>query len=85
MTNVQALPILEFTPNDGEQALLDHQLSEREREIFREMDRETLALPDEAELEEHHAVVIPIGARYGLDAEQSVVFWVRSTFMLFES
>jgi len=78
------LPLLQFTRGDGEGALLSHKLTDLERAIFMEMNSATLTLPEDSPLEKYHEAVVPIGAKHGLDAKQSIAFWTRSTFSIFE-
>jgi hypothetical protein len=78
------LPILEIGRDDGERALLDHELSDDERHLFALMDSSTIQIPEDSELEAFHAIVGQIGEHYGLTREQGIALWTRLTFGLFE-
>lgn len=78
------LPILDIDPNQGQEALLNYKMTKQELEIFHKMNEAVAKEPQERSLEEDYALVIPIGASYQLNPKQSIAFWVRSTFSLFE-
>ena len=78
------LPLLRFTRQDGEDALLRYKLTEAEKKLFMEMDAAVVALPGDAPLELHHDAAVRIGARHGLTRSQSIAFWTRATFSVFE-
>jgi hypothetical protein len=79
------LPILEIEREDGEQALLDHHLTDDERHLFTLMDSSTIQIPEDSELEAFHAIVGQIGVDYGLTRAQGIALWTRVTFGLFET
>jgi hypothetical protein len=78
------LPVLEIRRSVGDDALLEHRLTEDERTLFKEMDSATAALPAGTELAEYHRVVSAVGAGHGLGRRQSIAFWTRTTFSTFE-
>jgi hypothetical protein len=78
------LPVLDIRRSDGDDALLRHRLTEDERILFKEMDSATASLPEGAELDEYHRVVSAVGAGHGLSRQQSIAFWTRTTFSMFE-
>jgi hypothetical protein len=78
------LPILDISPDEGDQALLDYKLTEAESNLFREMDRSTGEVPDAEDLGALHKAAHRVGSRLGLSGRQSVAFWTRATFMTFE-
>jgi hypothetical protein len=78
------LPVLEIRGSDGDDALLKYRLTEVERILFKEMDSATASLPEGAELAEYHRVVPAVGAGHGLSRQQSIAFWTRTTFSIFE-
>ena len=83
-----SLPILNFTPLNGQRALINYKFTEIEQKIFREMDHATVNLPEtknpDEDLKKCYEVITPIGAKYGLSQRQSIAFWTRATFRLFE-
>ena len=79
------LPILEISRDDGEQALLDHVLTDDERHLFTLMDSSTIQIPEDSELEAFHVIVEQIGVHYGLTRAQGIALWTRITFGLFET
>lgn len=78
------LPILRFKHAMGDDVLLGYKLTDVERTIFMEMDSATAKLPEETTTEQYHATIIPIGKNHGLTPSQSIAFWTRSTFSIFE-
>lgn len=82
------LAILRISPAAGEAALQAHELDAEERLVFEAMDQAVQArcghTDAEAELEANFDCVAAVGRRFGLDRSQSIAFWVRSTFGLFE-
>jgi|GEM_PF-6816641 len=77
-------PILAIQRAASSDALLEHELTAAERRLFREIDAATARLPSGATLVDHHRVAVEIGARYGLDARESIAFFTRTTFSEFE-
>jgi hypothetical protein len=80
----EQLPLLRFTQKDGEDALLRYKLTEVEQKLFKEMDSATAKLAEDAPLDANHDTVAQIGAKYGLGRSQSIAFWTRATFSIFE-
>jgi len=78
------LPILEITRVQGENALLAYKRTEAERRLFQEMDGEAAKLPESASLDEYHDIVAIVGTRHGLTRWQSIAFWTRTAFSIFE-
>ena len=82
------LPILNIKPSQGQAALLAYNLTEKEKMVFQDMDKASSPVPEsqnpEQDLENVYKVIVPIGAKYGLDRNQSIAFWTRVTFSLFE-
>jgi hypothetical protein len=79
------LPVLKIRRAQGDDALLKHKLNDDEKKLFKEMDTATGELPEDTDLEDYHRLVSEIGAKYGLSKEQSIAFWTRTTFMVFEA
>ena len=79
------LPVLGIRRSAGDNALLNHKLTDDEKVLFKEMDSATASLPEDADQSQYHQVVSEIGAKYGLSRQQSVAFWTRTTFMVFEA
>jgi hypothetical protein len=79
------LPVLKIKRSAGDDALLAHKLTEEERALFERMDSATSSLSPETDLTEYHRIVSAIGAAHGLTPQQSVAFWTRTTFMVFEA
>jgi hypothetical protein len=77
-------PILAIPRTAGARALLDHELTPKEHELFLEMDAKTGQLPRDAASTEYHAVAIQVGNRHGLTPEQSIAFFFRTTLGSFE-
>lgn len=78
------LPLLRFTRQDGEDALLGYKLTDAEKKLFKEMDAAVVALPADSPLEVHHDAASRVGAKHGLTRSQSIAFWTRATFSMFE-
>lgn len=78
------LPVLKIQRLQGDQALLDHELTPNEQKLFKEMDKATAGIAEDSNLEAYYAAIVLIGAKYGLNRQQSIAFWTRTTFMLFE-
>ena len=78
-------PILAIPRSAGADALLKYELTARERELFEEIDARTSHLPRSATPAEYHAVAVEIGSQHGLSPEQSIAFFVRTTFNEFEA
>jgi len=79
---------LDIDPVQGDEQLLEYELTELEQTIMSAMDAATDQVStddDEQDLEACYEAIIPIGAKYGLDEQQSVAFWMRSTFSMFET
>ena len=47
-------------------------------------DSTTAKLPPDADLSDYHQIIAELGEQFGLTQEQSIAFWTRTTFMLFE-
>ncbi|MEY3297497.1 MAG: hypothetical protein RLZZ597_757 [Cyanobacteriota bacterium] len=84
MTTPTDFPILAHRRDAGDEALLNHQLTEKEQPVFREMDQATSGIAGDSDLDAYYQIVIPIGDRHGLSAPQSIAFWTRATFSTFE-
>jgi hypothetical protein len=79
------LPILKILRWQGDDALLNHKLTPDEKRVFEVFDSATAKLPENVDLSEYHRTVVALGEVFGLTAEQSIAFWARATFMLFEA
>lgn len=77
------LPILDIRRDDGEDALLQHQLTDDERRISSEM-CEAVPDDDSENLQATFLAVAAVGKRHGLTRNQSVSLWTRATFRLFD-
>lgn len=84
MANPTEFPILRIKHSDGDDALLQYKLTESERALFKEMDSAVVALGNEIDLNRCHNAVVPIGKRHGLNEQQAIAFWTRTTFSEFE-
>ena len=85
VTNIETrFPVLALSPLQGEEALHAHKMTAQEQELFTAMDEAVAAVDEDAPIENNFEIVTPIGAKYGLDVEQSIAFWVRTTFSMFE-
>lgn len=82
--NAEDLPLLRFTPHDGENALLAYKLTATEQMLFKKMDAATAELAKDSSLSAYHDAVAQVGAIHGLTRSQSVAFWTRATFSMFE-
>ena len=80
----QLYPILNVPRDEGDGALLDYKLTAQERELFKEIDSATAALPEDAPSEADHFVAARIGATKDLTRQQSIAFFIRTTFSMFE-
>jgi hypothetical protein len=78
------LPVLKIRRSKGENALLNHKLTADEQQVFRVFDAATAKLPKGADLSKYQQVVAELGEQFGLTPEQSIAFWTRTTFMMFE-
>ena len=78
------LPILKIKQEDGDQALLRYDLTDVEQTLFKEMDDATSKLPESSPLDQYHDVVATAGSKHGLSRRQSIAFWTRATFSMFE-
>ncbi len=78
------LPVLKIRHSQGVDALLDHKMTADEQRVFKVFDAATAQIPRGADLSEYHQLVAELGEQFGLTPEQSITFWTRTTFMLFE-
>jgi hypothetical protein len=85
MTTPNTFPILAFRRDAGDEVLLGYQLSAKEKEVFLEMDEATLSIAEDSDLDAYYQIIIPIGERHGLSAQEAIAFWTRATFSIFES
>jgi hypothetical protein len=79
------LPILHIRRSEGDAALAAHRLTSDEQRVFRVLDALTGQLPGDAEQSAYHRTVAEAGAAFGLSPGQSVAFWTRTTFRVFEA
>ena len=79
------LPVLKIRRSQGDDALLDHKLTADEQRVFKAFDSATAKLPEHSDISEYHRLVEELGKQSGLTPAQSVAFWTRTTFMLFEA
>lgn len=79
------LPILKIKSSNGDEALLHHELTEAELELFDEMDTATDALKAKSPLSSYHRIAIDVGSKHGLTSRESVAFWTRTCLMIFET
>lgn len=77
------LPILKYNPEQDDDKLLKHEMTSDERHLFREMDAAVSSVPTD-ELETIYKVILPLGFKHGLKDNETIAFWTRSTFRLFE-
>lgn len=78
------LPILNIPPSAGDDALLHYELTPDEQQLFNLFDTAAGELPEDADLPEYHSIVAKLGQEFGLTPEQSIAFWTRTTFSMFE-
>lgn len=78
------LPVLEYVREDGDQVLLSHEMTYDERTLFQQMDEAVASASDDDDIEADYAIVEAIGSDNGLTRNQSVAFWTRTTFSIFE-
>lgn len=84
MSASNLFPILRFDRKGSDDVLLAYQLTPKEEELLEELEAATAEIDPDAELEAYYEVVIPIGARRGLSAAESIAFWTRTTLSSFE-
>lgn len=80
ITVAQMYPILPYSRNQSSDVLLQHQVSDAEKELFKKMDAAVVSPGDDADLDACYRVVVPIGHEVGLNEEESTAFWTRMTF-----
>lgn len=78
-------PILAIRRKHGEEALRAHQLTPDEHAMFLAFDSATSSLPENSPIIDYHRAAARVGATHGLSRWESVAFWTRTTFGLFES
>jgi hypothetical protein len=78
------LPVLKIRRAEGDEALLRHKLTADEKRVFGVFDKATAKLPKDTDLSDYHRVVVKLGEQFGLTPPESIAFWTRTTFMLFE-
>lgn len=78
------LPILQYKPGQDEDRLVEHQMSQDEETLFAELDEASSEI-DNDDLEVTYEVIVPLGAAHGLTANETIAFWTRSTFRIFEA
>ena len=79
------LPILKIRRSQGDDALLEHQLTADEQRLFKVFDKATTKLPKGTDLSEYHQTVAGLGEQFGLTPQQCIAFWTRTTFSMFEA
>ena len=77
-------PVLKYSREEGDQILLNHELTSDERELFRQMDAAVAAADNKDDIGADYAIVETIGADHGLTRNQAIAFWTRTTFSMFE-
>lgn len=77
-------PVLDCAREDGDQVLLDHEMTSDERVLFQRMDEAVASANNDDDIEADYAIVEAIGADNGLTRRQSIAFWIRTTFRIFE-
>jgi len=77
-------PVLAIPRAAGTDSLLNHELTPKERALFNEIDVKTAQLPHNATSDQYRAVAVEVGRLHGLTPEQSIAFFVRTTFSEFE-
>jgi hypothetical protein len=82
--NIMNLPILKYIPEHDDDKLLNHEMTSDEKQLFRELDAAATAVSDN-ELKAIYKVILPLGLKHGLDENETIAFWTRSAFRLFES
>jgi hypothetical protein len=78
------VPILQYSPDQGDEQLLSHQMTDDENALFSELDAASAAVESD-ELDAIYQVIVPLGAAHGLSANETIAFWTRSTFSMFEA
>lgn len=84
MTVLTDFPVLALLRDDGDDALLGRRLTAKEQTLFHEMDQATLRIAADSDLEAYYEIIIPVGERHGLNVQQAIAFWTRTTFCIFE-
>jgi hypothetical protein len=84
-SNVDRLPVLKIRRTQGDDALLSHKLTADEKRLFKVFDTATAKLPKGTDLSEYHTKVAELGEQFGLTPGQSIAFWTRTTFRIFEA
>lgn len=79
-----SFPILKIHRSAGDDVFLSYKLTDAERSLFKQMDAVVVALGPDADLDQCHKAVVPIGQRSGLNPQQAIAFWTRTTFSTFE-
>jgi hypothetical protein len=79
------LPVLKIRRSLGDDALAAHKLTADEQRVFKVFDSATAKLPEDSDTSEYHRLVAELGEQFGLTPDQSIAFWTRTTFMLFEA
>lgn len=77
------LPILRYTADQGEDQLVEHEMTDEEKALLSELDEASAAVESD-DPEDTYAVITPIGAAHGLSKNETIAFWVRTTFAMFE-
>ena len=78
------LPILAFRRDEGDDEYLGYKLAEKEKEVYLEMDRASVSIAPDSDLDAYYKTIIPVGAEHGLGNRQAIAFWTRTTLSTFE-
>ena len=73
-----------FRRDEGDDAFLGYKLTEKEKKVFLEMDRACVGIAPDSDLDAYYKIIIPIGAKHGLDDRKAIAFWTRTTLSTFE-
>lgn len=79
------LPILHVRRSQGDDAFVSYKLTLDEQRVVKVFDQAIAELPDDADVSACHQMVAAIGEQFDLTPEQSVAFWTRTTFSIFEA
>ena len=77
-------PVLDYAREDGDQVLRSHEMTSDERTLFQQMDEAVASANNDDDIEADYAIVEAIGSDNGLTRSQSIAFWTRTTFSIFE-
>jgi len=79
-----AFPVLAIRRGAGDDALAQHTLTAREQALFQAMNDSIGPLPKDAPEAAYREAIVAVGARFGLSAGESIAFYTRTFFSIFE-